>query len=281
MSGFVSLIDMKAEPTTTQQHSPGGDPSPEIDAISVVGLHKSFGALEVLKGVDLTARKGEVVAIIGGSGSGKSTMLRCINLLETPTAGRILVNGEEYQMKKTPNGLRPANKHQVRRLRSTLSMVFQSFNLWQHMTLLQNLIEVPMLVHGESRKDATAHAESLLERVGLIDKRDTYPAFLSGGQQQRAAIARAVAVRPSVMLFDEPTSALDPELVGEVLKVIADLAEEGRTMLLVTHEMNFARDVASKVVFLHQGVVEEQGSPEKVFGNPESERLRQFISSVQ
>ncbi len=272
---------MNTRPTCTQSNSIPTDSSSVVDAISVIDLHKSFADLEVLKGVNLSASKGEVVAIIGGSGSGKSTLLRCINMLETPTAGRIFINGEEYKMKTTANGLIPANKHQVRQLRSSLSMVFQTFNLWQHMTLLQNLIEVPMLVHGESKAQATEHAEKLLERVGLIDKRDTYPAFLSGGQQQRAAIARAVAVSPQVMLFDEPTSALDPELVGEVLKVIADLADEGRTMLLVTHEMNFAREVANKVVFLHQGVVEEQGSPEKLFSNPESARLKQFISSVQ
>lgn len=251
------------------------------EAISISGLRKSFNGLEVLKGVDLEARKGDVIAIIGGSGSGKSTLLRCINMLETPSAGSVRVNGETIQMKPSQDGLAPADQRQVARIRASLGMVFQSFNLWQHMTLLENLIEAPMLVHGISKSEATSRARELLARVGLSEKESSYPAFLSGGQQQRVAIARAVAIQPSVMLFDEPTSALDPELVGEVLKVIRDLAEEGRTMILVTHEMKFAREVATKVVFLHQGVIEEQGTSEQVFENPQSERLKQFISSVQ
>ncbi|QQM31012.1 ATP-binding cassette domain-containing protein [Martelella lutilitoris] len=256
-----------------------GDPA---EAVTVDDLHKSFGDFEVLKGVSLKARQGEVIAIIGGSGSGKSTLLRCINMLEWPTRGRICVHGEEIAMKADGHGgLMPADRKQIQRIRTRLAMVFQSFNLWQHMTLMQNVIEVPVHVLGVKRDAAVAEAERLLRRVGLYEKRDAYPAFLSGGQQQRAAIARALAIQPEAMLFDEPTSALDPELVGEVLTVIRDLAEEGRTMLLVTHEMGFAREVASEIVFLHDGRVEEQGAPQTVFDNPESERLRKFISSVQ
>jgi polar amino acid transport system ATP-binding protein len=251
------------------------------EAISIRGLRKSYDGIEVLKGVDLTARQGDIIAIIGGSGSGKSTLLRCINLLEIPSAGEVAINGEIIKMKKTSDGPQPADKSQVKRLRSKLAMVFQNFNLWQHLTLIENLIAAPTIVHGIDKKTATEQAKQLLNRVGLSDKEQSYPAFLSGGQQQRVAIARAVAVQPSVMLFDEPTSALDPELVGEVLKVIEDLANEGRTMILVTHEMKFAREVASHVVFLYQGVIEEQGPPEQIFNNPKSARLKQFISSAQ
>ncbi|WP_331373216.1 ABC transporter ATP-binding protein [Sinorhizobium chiapasense] len=250
-------------------------------AIAVTDLHKRFGPLEVLKGVSLTARQGDVIAIIGGSGSGKSTLLRCINMLELPSAGRVSVHGEEIRMKSDGHGgLMPADRKQVQRIRTELGMVFQSFNLWQHMTILQNVIEVPVHVLGKSKAEAIETAETLLRRVGLYEKRDAYPAFLSGGQQQRAAIARALAIQPLVMLFDEPTSALDPELVGEVLSVIGDLAREKRTMILVTHEMKFARDVANHIVFLHNGVIEEQGSPEAIFGAPRSERLKRFISSI-
>ncbi|MDK1377729.1 MULTISPECIES: ABC transporter ATP-binding protein [unclassified Sinorhizobium] len=250
-------------------------------AIAVTDLHKRFGPLEVLKGVSLTARQGDVIAIIGGSGSGKSTLLRCINMLELPSAGRVSVHGEEIRMKSDGHGgLMPADHKQVQRIRTQLGMVFQSFNLWQHMTILQNVIEVPVHVLGKSKAEAIETAETLLRRVGLYEKRDAYPAFLSGGQQQRAAIARALAIQPLMMLFDEPTSALDPELVGEVLSVIGDLAREKRTMILVTHEMKFARDVANHIVFLHNGVIEEQGSPEAIFGAPRSERLKKFISSI-
>lgn len=251
------------------------------EAIHVENLHKRFGQLHVLKGVSLSARDGEVVAIIGGSGSGKSTLLRCINCLENPTSGVIRVNGEEIRLK--PNGRGdcvPADRRQIERIRSRLGMVFQSFNLWSHMTLIENVIEVPVHVLGIKRTEAIAEAERLLARVGLAEKRDVYPAFLSGGQQQRAAIARALAIRPRVMLFDEPTSALDPELVGEVLKVIGDLAREGRTMVLVTHEMKFAREVATHVIYLCNGQVEEEGPPEQIFGAPKSERLKQFIRSI-
>lgn len=250
-------------------------------AIEVKDLHKRFGPLEVLKGVSLTAKQGDVIAIIGGSGSGKSTFLRCINLLELPTAGSVTVHGETIEMKSDgQGGLMPANRKQVQRIRSRLAMVFQSFNLWQHMTVLQNVTEVPVQVLGVPKDQAIATAEIILKRVGLYEKRDAYPSFLSGGQQQRAAIARALAVQPLAMLFDEPTSALDPELVGEVLSVIGDLAREKRTMLLVTHEMKFAREVSNHVVFLHNGLIEEQGPPEQIFGAPKSERLKKFISSI-
>ena len=251
------------------------------EGIHVENLHKKFGDLHVLKGVSLSARDGEVIAIIGGSGSGKSTLLRCINCLENPTSGVVRVNGEEIRMKADSSGnIQPADRRQIERIRSRLGMVFQNFNLWSHMTLLENVIEVPVHVLGVKREEAIADAEVLLARVGLAEKRDVYPAYLSGGQQQRAAIARALAIKPRVMLFDEPTSALDPELVGEVLKVIGDLAREGRTMVLVTHEMKFAREVATHVVYLYNGVVEEEGPPEAIFGAPRSERLKQFIRNV-
>jgi octopine/nopaline transport system ATP-binding protein len=251
------------------------------EAIAVTDLHKRFGPLEVLKGVSLTAHRGDVIAIIGGSGSGKSTLLRCINMLELPSTGRISVHGEEIRMRSDGNGgLMPADRKQVQRIRTHLGMVFQSFNLWQHMTILENVIEAPVHVLGKPKAEAVETAEALLQRVGLYEKRDAYPAFLSGGQQQRAAIARALAIQPLVMLFDEPTSALDPELVGEVLSVIGDLAREKRTMILVTHEMKFARDVANHIVFLHNGIIEEQGPPEAIFGTPKSERLKKFISSI-
>ncbi|KVK73160.1 amino acid transporter [Burkholderia cepacia] len=250
------------------------------ERVQVEDLHKRFGELEVLKGVSLSAREGEVISLIGASGSGKSTLLRCINLLETPTRGRIVVDGEEIGLKVDRKGRTvPTDARQVERVRTRLGMVFQSFNLWAHRTVLENVIEMPVHVLREPRAEAVARAEQLLERVGLADKRNVYPAFLSGGQQQRVAIARALAMRPKVMLFDEPTSALDPERVGEVLKVIRDLACEGRTMILVTHEMAFARDVSSKVLFLHQGRVEESGAPAEIFDAPQSERCRQFVNA--
>jgi octopine/nopaline transport system ATP-binding protein len=251
------------------------------EAIRIEDLHKRFGPLEVLRGVSLAAREGDVLSIIGASGSGKSTLLRCVNLLELPSRGRILISGEEVRLKPGREGnLAPVDHRQVERVRSRLGMVFQSFNLWQHMTVLQNVIEAPVHVLKVRKADAVEKAEALLNRVGLYEKKDQYPAFLSGGQQQRAAIARALAVDPQVMLFDEPTSALDPELVGEVLKVIRSLAEEGRTMLLVTHEMAFAREVSDHVMFLHRGLVEEEGPPLRVFGSPRSERCRQFVNAM-
>ncbi|MGJ7093807.1 ABC transporter ATP-binding protein [Vibrio hannami] len=253
----------------------------DVAALDIKDLHKTFGQNEVLKGISLEAHKGDVISIIGSSGSGKSTFLRCINLLETPTAGEIWVNGELIQMKQNRSGESvPVNEKQVQRIRSRLAMVFQGFNLWSHMTVLENVIEAPVHVLGVPKARAIENAKQLLQKVGLYERKDYYPGHLSGGQQQRAAIARALAVDPEVMLFDEPTSALDPELVGEVLGVMQDLAQEGRTMLVVTHEMAFARDVSNHVMFLHQGLVEEQGHPEKLFTNPESERLQQFISSI-
>ena len=252
-----------------------------VPTLSIRNLHKSFADNEVLKGIDLEAHQGDVISILGASGSGKSTLLRCFNLLETPTSCDILVNGELIDMKQDKKrGAIPVSIKQVERIRSRLAMVFQSFNLWSHLSVLENVIEAPVHVLVVPKKEAIVKAEALLQRVGLYERKDYYPGQLSGGQQQRVAIARALAVEPEVMLFDEPTSALDPELVGEVLTVMRDLAEEGRTMLVVTHEMAFARDVSNKVLFLHQGLVEEQGKPEDIFTNPSSERFKQFISTV-
>ncbi|MCK4707809.1 MAG: ABC transporter ATP-binding protein [Gammaproteobacteria bacterium] len=249
-------------------------------AISISDLHKSFGSIEVLKGVSLTARQGDVVSILGSSGSGKSTLLRCINLLETPTSGQISINGEELKLSQNRYGdLEPVDPKQISRIRSRLSMVFQSFNLWSHMTILENIIEAPVHVLKKPKKQAIDDAMVLLEKVGIAEKADAYPGALSGGQQQRVAIARALAMEPEAMLFDEPTSALDPELVNEVLQVMRQLADEGRTMIVVTHEMGFAREVSDHVIFLHEGRIEEQGSPDQVFENPQSERFKQFLSS--
>ena len=251
----------------------------DVPALQVDDLYKSFGANQVLSGVSLTAHKGDVISILGSSGSGNSTFLRCSNLLEIPSAGEERIPAELIAMRTNRRGERlPADDKQVQRLRAKLAMVFQSFNLWSHMTELQNIIEAPVHVLGIPRAEAISRAEALLQRVGLYERRDYYPGHLSGGQQQRAGIARALAVEPSVLLFDEPTSALDPELVGEVLSVMRSLAEEGRTMLVVTHEMAFAREVSSQVVFLHQGRIEEQGTPEEVFLQTRSERLRRFLS---
>ena len=249
-------------------------------ALEIRNLHKRYGELEVLKGISLTARDGDVISILGSSGSGKSTLLRCINLLENPHEGQIIVAGEELALKKAKNGeLIAADGKQINRMRSELGFVFQNFNLWPHMTILDNIIEAPRRVLGQSKAEAIEVAEALLAKVGIAEKRHAYPSELSGGQQQRAAIARTLAMQPKVILFDEPTSALDPEMVQEVLSVIRALAEEGRTMLLVTHEMGFARQVSTEVVFLHQGLIEEQGSPEQVFDNPVSARCKQFMSS--
>jgi len=249
-------------------------------ALSVKNIHKSFGDHHVLKGISLDAHQGDVISILGASGSGKSTFLRCLNLLETPDDGSVALAGEELKMKRCSDGkLQPGDRRQVDRIRSQLGMVFQNFNLWSHMTVLENLIEGPMRVQKRSRVEAVEEAEALLAKVGLAEKRSHYPAHLSGGQQQRVAIARALAMHPKVMLFDEPTSALDPELVGEVLRVMRSLAEEGRTMLVVTHEMGFARHVSNRVMFLHQGEVEADGTPDEVFGELKSERFKQFVSS--
>ncbi|WP_407293497.1 ABC transporter ATP-binding protein [Stutzerimonas zhaodongensis] len=251
-----------------------------IPALEIRNLHKCYGDLEVLKGISLTARDGDVISILGSSGSGKSTFLRCINLLENPNEGEILVAGEQLRLKRAKDGdLVAADAKQINQLRSKLGFVFQNFNLWPHMSVLDNIIEAPRRVLGQTKAEATETAEALLAKVGIADKRHVYPNQLSGGQQQRAAIARTLAMQPQVILFDEPTSALDPEMVQEVLAVIRSLADEGRTMLLVTHEMNFAKQVSSEVVFLHQGLVEEQGTPEQVFDNPQSARCKQFMSS--
>lgn len=247
--------------------------------LQVDNIHKRFGSNEVLKGVSLTAHAGDVISIIGSSGSGKSTFLRCINLLEKPHEGRIFVAGEELRLVSQKTGeLGAADPKQLARIRTRLAMVFQHFNLWAHMTVLQNIIEAPIHVLGTPREQAIATARKYLAKVGLAGKEDSYPAHLSGGQQQRVAIARALAMEPEVMLFDEPTSALDPELVTEVLKVMKDLAQEGRTMVVVTHEMGFAREVSNHVIFLHQGRIEEQGLPLQVLTTPQSERLGQFLS---
>ena len=249
-------------------------------ALVAEDVHKSFGSLEVLKGVSLTAHEGDVIAMLGSSGSGKSTFLRCINLLEIPDAGQVYVGGEMIRMTKNRRGESvPEDHNQVDRIRAKLGMVFQQFNLWSHMNVLQNVIEAPVHVLKLPKAEATDKAKAILDKVGLGDKLDYYPSHLSGGQQQRAAIARALAMDPAVLLFDEPTSALDPELVGEVLRVIRQLAEEGRTMIVVTHEMGFAREVSSEVIFLHEGRVEEQGPPKVIFKEQSSERFRQFLAS--
>ncbi len=250
-------------------------------ALTVRNLHKSFGPIEVLKGISFEASEQDVISILGSSGSGKSTLLRCINLLETPTSGEVHVHGELIKMRDQGSGDRvPEDKRQVERIRSKLAMVFQQFNLWAHMTVMQNVIEAPVHVLKIPKTEAKERAEKLLNRVGMYEHRDYYPAHLSGGQMQRTAIARALAMEPDMLLFDEPTSALDPELVGEVLKVMRSLAEEGRTMLVVTHEMGFAREVSSRVIFLDAGLVEENGPPDQVFDNPTSERFRQFMAGT-
>jgi arginine/ornithine transport system ATP-binding protein len=248
-------------------------------ALDVQGIVKRFGDHTVLKGVSLQARKGDVTAIIGSSGSGKSTFLRCMNLLEQPHEGSISLNGEALQLTRDRDGtLKAADQHQLSRIRAQLAMVFQHFNLWAHMTVIENIIEAPMRVLGVPKAEAIERAERYLQRVGVMHRRDYYPSHLSGGEQQRVAIARALAMEPQAILFDEPTSALDPELVGEVLKVMRDLASEGRTMVVVTHEMGFAREVANHVVFLHKGEIAEQGDPKQVLVKPQSERLQQFLS---
>lgn len=248
--------------------------------IEIKGLQKAYGELEVLKGIDVTAKRGDVVALIGSSGSGKSTLLRCCNMLEISQEGTILFQGEAVKWKGTGHNRRPADPAQVTRLRTNLSMVFQQFNLWAHMTILQNVMEAPVTVLKKDRAEVETRARALLQKVGIDEKCDIYPAQLSGGQQQRAAIARALAMEPQALLFDEPTSALDPELEQEVIRVIKDLASEGRTMLIVTHDMAMARDVADHVIFLHQGLIEEQGPPDALFSAPKSQRLQQFLSAV-
>lgn len=238
--------------------------------ISVENLQKSFGKNEVLKGISTEITRGEVVCIIGASGSGKSTFLRCLNLLEEPTGGSIHFNGVDITDPKTD-----INLH-----RQKMGMVFQQFNLFPHMTVLKNMTIAPMKVLGLSKAEAEQRALSLLERVGLADRANSYPSQLSGGQKQRVAIVRALCMQPDVMLFDEPTSALDPEMVGEVLEVMKQLAKEGMTMAVVTHEMGFAREVADRVFFIDEGIIREEGTPEEIFGNPQSPRLQEFLSKV-
>jgi polar amino acid transport system ATP-binding protein len=281
---LLRQIDGKAGPVPDDAKAPATAPSGETAAarpvIEIRGLHKAYGGLEVLKGVDMTARQGEVVSLIGSSGSGKSTLLRCANLLEDSQKGEILFEGEPVAWKGAAGARRPADRAQVIRIRTNLAMVFQQFNLWAHMTILQNVIEAPVTVLKRDRAEMEETGRALLAKVGIGDKADAWPAQLSGGQQQRAAIARALAMEPRALLFDEPTSALDPELEQEVVKVIKQLAAEGRTMLLVTHDMRLAADVSDHVVFLHQGRVEEEGPPERLFaaGQTRTERLRQFLS---
>jgi len=261
-----------------EQAAPMADAPP---AIRVVDLHKRFGALEVLRGISLDVHRGQVVSIIGASGSGKSTLLRCINYLEVPTAGDVLIDGVPLGHETGPDGKRRRRgAGEINRIRRDLGMVFQQFNLWPHLTVLGNVVEAPRRVRGLARREADAIGRACLERVQLIDKADEYPARLSGGQQQRVAIARALAMQPKAMLFDEATSSLDPELTGEVLAVMRDLAQDGTTMIVVTHEMAFAREVSDRAIFLHNGQIEEDGPPEQVFGDPRSERCRQFLAKL-
>ena len=250
--------------------------------LKIVELHKSYGSHEVLKGVSLQANKGDVISIIGSSGSGKSTFLRCINFLEKPSEGSIIINNKNISLVRDKDGqLKVADKHQLRLLRTRLTMVFQHFNLWSHMTVLENVIEAPVQVLGLNKREAKERAVKYLAKVG-IDERQLlkYPVQLSGGQQQRVSIARALAMEPDVLLFDEPTSALDPELVGEVLRIMPQLADDRKTMVVVTHEMDFARHVSSHVIFLHQGKIEEEGHPDDIFNNPKSVRLKQFVGGA-
>lgn len=248
------------------------------DAVQVHNIHKSFDNNDVLKGISFNARKGDVLSIIGASGSGKSTLLRCINHLVIPEQGEVHIGPDVLRSRQRRDGRYVSQDPKLlENVRARLGMVFQNFNLWSHRTVVQNIIEGPVHVKGVSRDHATAYAKQLLAKVGLADKANAYPSELSGGQQQRVAIARALAMDPEVILFDEPTSALDPEMVGEVLRVIRDLALEGRTMILVTHEMKFARDVSSQTLFMHNGRIEEAGLPSQVFDRPQSERLQQFL----
>lgn len=245
----------------TDQHKP---------IINIDNVHKSFKELEVLKGIDLQVFPGEVVALIGSSGSGKSTLLRCLNGLETLSSGRIMIDGTDLNY----------SARSIQQIRREVGMVFQQFNLFPHMTVLENIIEAPIRALKKNKKEAVEIAISLLDKVGLKDKKDVYPRKLSGGQQQRVAIARALAMSPKIMLFDEPTSALDPELVSEVLSVMKTLAEDGMTMIVVTHEMLFAKEVADRVIYMCDGVIEEQGPPAHLFSNPKSERLKSFLKRV-
>ncbi|MEM9028712.1 MAG: amino acid ABC transporter ATP-binding protein [Pseudomonadota bacterium] len=249
--------------------------------LSVRDIKKRFGDLDVLRGISFDAERKDVISLIGASGSGKSTLLRCINLLEIPNEGSITIEGAEMPLSSpSPNGRRITDRKRLREMRACLAMVFQSFNLWSHLTILENIVEAPVHVLKAPKSEARDRAEALLARVGIADKRNAYPEELSGGQQQRAAIARALAMEPKILLFDEPTSALDPERVGEVLDVMRDLATEGRTMLVVTHEMGFAREVSDRVIFLNNGEICEEGPPDVIFGQPQTDECRQFLSRV-
>ena len=250
-----------------------------MNKIKAQNIWKKFNKLEVLKGIDLDVNEGEVVAVIGPSGGGKSTLLRCLNKLETIDRGSVIIDGEAL-CTETANGTEYVNKDEVRRIACKMGMVFQQFNLFPHMTVLQNLIEAPVNVQKRNKDEVIKEAEALLARVGLSDKRDEYPRKLSGGQQQRVAIARALAMKPAIMLFDEPTSSLDPELTGEVLKTMRELAEEKMTMVVVTHEMGFAKEVATKVVFMADGKVQAQGTPAEIFDNPTNDRLKAFLNVI-
>ena len=254
----------------------------DVPRIRIADIHKSFGPLEVLCGVSFDVHRGSVVSVVGASGSGKSTLLRCVNHLEPPDSGEIFIEGESLGSRVVERGQRrPRSLAEINAMRRELGVVFQQFNLWPHMTVLGNVIEAPIRVRKMPRKDAIAYGEECLRRVKMIDKANEYPARLSGGQQQRAAIARALAMRPKAMLFDEATSSLDPELTDEVLGVMRELAADGTTMIVVTHEMGFAREVSDRVIFLHQGVIEEEGAPADIFDAPKSERLRQFLSKYR
>lgn len=269
-------MTMTENPPSDTVHS-GADAELQTPVIEIRDLHKAYGSIEVLKGVGLIAPRGHVVSLIGSSGSGKSTLLRCCNLLEDSQKGEVIFEGRAVRWTNDGANRKPADRAQVTRLRTNLSMVFQQFNLWSHMTILQNVMEAPVTVLGRDPTEVEAKARQLLAKVGIGDKADAWPAQLSGGQQQRAAIARALCMEPKALLLDEPTSALDPELQQEVVKVIKDLASEHRTMLLVTHDMRLAADVSDQVIFLHQGRIEEEGTPAEIFGAPKSERLRQFL----
>ena len=262
-------------PTTAQGAAVNAADAPNI---RVVDLHKRFGALEVLRGVSFEVHRGNVLSMIGASGSGKSTLLRCINHLETPTSGDVLIEGRSLVYRDADGKRAPRSLAEINRMRRELGMVFQEFNLWPHMTALGNVIEAPIRVRRMARKEAVELGEECLRRVHLGEKSHEYPARLSGGQQQRVAIARALAMQPKAMLFDEPTSSLDPELTEEVLGVMRELARDGTTMIVVTHEMGFAREVSDRVMFLNDGLIEEEGPPQQIFGAARSPRLRQFIS---
>ena len=252
----------------------------DTPVIKISDLHKSYGQLEVLKGVDLIAPRGHVVSLIGSSGSGKSTLLRCCNLLEDSQSGEILFEGEAVRWKGQGLARQPADRAQVTRMRTNLSMVFQQFNLWSHMTILENVMEAPVTVLKRDPAEVEAKARHYLAKVGIADKADAWPAQLSGGQQQRAAIARALCMEPRALLFDEPTSALDPEMINEVLDVMVELAQEGMTMMCVTHEMGFARKVAHRVIFMDRGEIVEDATKDEFFGTPRSERAQQFLSKI-